>query len=210
MVESPAMKKAPSLRGLPTTEQLFAKLRARTKKNADALDARLEALCVREATVMMCDSSGFTRKTHEYGILHFLAVMTDVYDRVEPLVRKHRGTTISMGADNLLAIFDDPAHGVDAAVAMQRLLRKYNEGKEDRDQFQLCMGFHHGKVLRLKDGVFGAKVNVAAKIGEDVASADEILVTGEVDKLLPSRIKRRYARSITLGGKNFELHRVEY
>ncbi len=204
-------KKAKTVsRGRPTSEQLFARLRRRTKANADVLDREIENQCVSVTTVMMCDSSGFTRRTHEYGILHFLAVMTDVYDRVEPIVLKHGGDVISRGADNLLAVFDDPAKGVDAAIAMQRLLAKFNEGKTDRDQFQLCMGFHHGNILRLKDSIFGDKVNIAAKIGEDLASAEEILVTGEVAKLLPARIKRSYARSVELGGKNFELHRVKY
>ena len=55
------------------------------------MDRRIEDQCVHETTVMMCDSSGFTRHTHEYGILHFLAVMTDVYDRVEPVVLKYNG-----------------------------------------------------------------------------------------------------------------------
>lgn len=195
---------------LPTAEQLFARLRRRTKANADVLDREIENQCVHETTVMMCDSSGFTRRTHQYGILHFLAVMTDVYDRVEPVVLKHGGTVISRGADNLLAVFDDAVKGVEAAIKMQRLLGKFNEGKTDRDQFQLCMGFHHGNILRLKDGIFGDKVNIASKIGEDLASAEEILVTGEVAKLLPARIKRAYARSVELGGKNFELHRVKY
>ena len=204
-------KKAKTVsRGRPTSEQLFARLRRRTKANADILDREIENQCVSETTVMMCDSSGFTRRTHEYGILHFLAVMTDVYDRVEPIVLKHGGDVISRGADNLLAVFNEPAKGVDAAIAMQRLLEKFNEGKTDRDQFQLCMGFHHGNILRLKDSIFGDKVNIAAKIGEDLASAEEILVTGEVAKLLPARIKRSYARSVELGGKNFELHRVKY
>lgn len=201
------MKKKPSR---PTTDELFKRLRKRTKANADAMDRELENLCVDEVTVMMCDSSGFTRRTHEYGILHFLATMTAVYDRVVPVVEKHGGHIISMGADNLLAVFDEPVRGVDAAIKVQRMLAKHNDGKADRDQFQLCMGFHHGKVLRLKDGIFGDKVNVASKIGEDLAAAEEILVTGEVAKRLPARIKRKYARSTELGGKSFELHRVVY
>lgn len=194
----------------PTAEQLFQRLRSRTKANADTLDRHIENECVIETTVMMCDSSGFTRRTHEYGILHFLAVMTDVYDRFEPILAKKRGTLISRGADNLLAIFDSPADGVDAAIAMQRLLEKFNAGKPDRDQFQLCMGFHFGSILRVQDAIFGDKVNIASKIGEDLAAADEIIVTGEVAKRLPARIKRAYARSVELGGKTFELHRVKY
>lgn len=206
------MKKKPgkAKRARPTAEQLFERLRGRTKANADTMDREIEDECVVETTVMMCDSSGFTRRTHEYGILHFLAVMTEVYDLFEPILAKHRGTMISRGADNLLAVFDDPADGVDAAVAMQRLLAEFNEGKTDRDQFQLCMGFHSGKILRVKDGIFGDKVNIAAKIGEDLAAADEILVTGDVAKRLPARIKRAYSRSVDLGGKTFELHRVKY
>ena len=206
------MKKKPKsgVRALPSNEELFQILRGRTKTNADALDREIEDRCVREVTVMMCDSSGFTRRTHQYGILHFLSVMTAVYDLVEPLVLRHGGDVISRGADNLLAVFDKPVQGVDAAIMMQRLLAKFNKGKTDRDQFQLCMGFHHGKILRLKDGVFGDKVNIASKIGEDLASAEEILITGEVAKNLPTRIKRAYARSVELGGKTFELHRVKY
>lgn len=199
-----------SLRGLPTSEGLFRRLRGRTKANADALDRKIEDQCVREVTVMMCDSSGFTRRTHDYGILHFLAVMTRAYDVFEPLIARRKGQLISRGADNLLAVFPDPAHGVAAAVDMQRAMTKFNAGKPDRDQFQVCMGFHHGKVLRLRDAVFGDKVNVASKIGEDLASAEEILVTGETAKLLPARVKRRYARSVQLGGKTFELYRVDY
>lgn len=204
------MKKKAKKTPRPTAEQLFHRLRSRTKANADALDRTIEDECVIETTVMMCDSSGFTRRTHEYGILHFLAVMTDVYDRFEPILAKRGGTLVSRGADNLLAIFDSPADGVDAAIAMQRLLEKFNAGKPDRDQFQLCMGFHFGSILRVQDAIFGDKVNVASKIGEDLAAADEIIVTGEVAKRLPARIKRAYARSVELGGKTFELHRVKY
>ncbi|MBI2789006.1 MAG: adenylate/guanylate cyclase domain-containing protein [Elusimicrobia bacterium] len=206
------MKKKPgkAKRPRPTAEQLFERLRGRTQANADTMDREIEDECVQETTVMMCDSSGFTRRTHEYGILHFLAVMTEVYDLVEPIVEKHGGDVISRGADNLLATFDDPVKGVDAAIKMQRLLEKFNEGKKDRDQFQLCMGFHSGKILRVADGIFGDKVNIAAKIGEDLAAADEILVTGDVAKRLPKRIKRAYSRSVDLGGKTFELHRVKY
>lgn len=205
-------KKNPALdvRGLPTREAFFARLRRRTKANADDVDRVLEARCVRELTVMMCDSSGFSRKTHDYGILQFLAVMTRCYDKLVPVVSAHGGSTIAHGADNLLAVFPDPAHGVAAACAMQAWLGRHNEGKHDREQFNLCIGLHHGKILRLKDDVYGDKVNIAAKIGEDLASKDEILVTGEAERLLPPRVKRKYVRTVALGGKEFELYQVPW
>lgn len=206
MAKNPAL----DVRGLPSREQFFAILRKRRDATADDVDRELEARCVRELTVMMCDSSGFSRKTHDYGILQFLAVMTRCYDALVPVVSKHGGCTIAHGADNLLAVFPDPVHAADAAVAMQRWLAAYNEGKEDREQFNLCIGLHHGKILRLRDDVYGDKVNVAAKIGEDLASKDEILATGEVARKLPARLKRKYARSVALGGKDFELYQVRW
>ena len=175
-----------------------------------ALDRSIENQCVRELTIMMCDSSGFTRRTHDYGILHFLTILTQVYDLFDPIIARHKGSVISRGADNLLAVFSQPLQGVSAAIDMQKKMERFNAGKNERDQFQLCMGLHHGKILRLKDGIFGGRVNIASKIGEDLASAEEILVTGEVAKLLPSRIKHSYARSTELGGKTFELHRIKY
>jgi adenylate cyclase len=201
---------ATDVRGLPSRARFFETLRRRKASNADELDRALEALCVRELTVMMCDSSGFSRKTNEYGILQFLAVMSQCYDRLIPVVEKHRGAVISSGADNLLAVFPDPAGAGDAAVAMQRWLAARNEGLHEREQFNLCIGLHHGKMLRLKDDVYGDKVNVAAKIGEDLASRDEILATGEAARRMPARIKRKYARSVALGGREYELHALHW
>jgi len=194
-------------RGLPSVQALFELLRRRPRP-ADAFDAKLESRCVRELSILVCDSSGFTRRTHDYGIIHFLTAMTLAWDAVEPHIPRFDGALIDRGADNLVAVFPDPVKAADAAVAMQRTLAARNRGKGDADRFHLCMGIHHGKVLRLKDGVFGDKVNVAAKIGEDLASADEIVVTGEVASRLPARLKPRYLRAVQLGGRSFELHRV--
>ena len=200
---------ARDVRGLPTTAELFRRLRLRPR-DADRFDAAIEARCVRDLAILVCDSSGFTRRTHDYGIIHFLTAMTRAWDAVEVCIARHRGSLIARGADNLVAVFDGPAEAVASAIDMQRVLAKRNRGKGDADRFHLCMGIHHGKVLRLKDGVFGDKVNIAAKIGEDLASADEIVVTGEAAARLPGRVKRNYLRTVELGGRGFELHRVSY
>lgn len=42
----------------------------------------------------------------------------------------------------------------------------------------LCVGIGYGRVLRIGDlDVFGAEVNAASKLGEDIAKANEVLVT---------------------------------
>jgi adenylate cyclase len=195
---------------LLTTDELLEALRGRTEGNAETLDAALEKAHVRELAVLMCDSSGFSRKTNEYGILQFLAVMTHCYDNLIPLCESRRGKVLSHDADNLLAVFERPADAVAAAVDMHRWLRGYNEERHDREQYNVCIGIHYGKVLRLKDNVFGSVVNTAAKMGEDLAGKDEILVTAEVAKRAGKRYRVSNAPSTTLGGRAVKLYRVKY
>lgn len=188
--------------------EFFRMLRRRTARTAARIDAKIQARGARDLTILMCDSSGFSRRTHQYGILQFLAVMTQCYERLMPLVRRHRGETISHAADNLLAVFGNPADAVRAGRAMHAWLRKRNEKLEDPDRFHLCIGVHCGPVIRLRENVYGAAVNVAAKIGEDFAGKDEILATKDVVDRLPATVERAYNRSVTVGGISFELYQI--
>jgi len=193
-----------------TSTQFFGLLRLRTRKNAERIDARIERRSVQELAVLMCDSSGFSRKTNEYGILQFLATMTYCYDRLIPVIRKRRGIVLSHDADNLLAVFDDAVDAVAASADVHRWLRRYNSGKHESERYNVCIGIHFGKLLRLKNNVFGGTVNVAAKIGEDLAEKDEILVTKEVADRVKKRFRADYARSTPLGGRTVELYRIRY
>ena len=191
-------------------EALFRLLRKRTPRNAEAFDRSLRERAERDLTVWVSDSSGFTRKTHEHGILQFLAVMTRCYGFVAPILERHGGKVYTQNADNILAMFPEPVRALRAAVAVQRRLRRYNSGKKDAEQFHLCIGIHCGRALELEDDVFGDCVNVAAKVGEDLAGKGEILVTGEVSRRVKGRFRATYTRSAELGGRGFELYRVGY
>jgi class 3 adenylate cyclase len=72
---------------------------------------------------------------------------------------------------------------LDSAIAMQRLLAAYNRDRPDTDKILLCVGIGYGPVLRIGDAdLFGAEVNAASKLGEDIAGPWEILVTENVRK----------------------------
>ncbi len=199
------MKKRPLDR-----EEFFRLFRRRTPRNAQTFDRALIESAERDATIWVSDSSGFTRKTHEHGILQFLAVMIRCYAFVVPILERHGARVFTQNADNILALFPDPAVALKASVAVQRRLRTYNRGRKDADQFHLCIGVHCGRAIRLKDDVYGDCVNVAAKVGEDLAGKGEIVVTGEVSRRVRGRFRCTYTRSAELGGRTFELFRVGY
>lgn len=160
-----------------------------------------------EVTILAADSSGFSRKTFEHGIVRFLANMTRVYDKVVPLIERHGGVVTTQNADNVLAIFSDTEAALRAAAAVHALLARRDARARPEDRFQLCIGVHVGRVLRLRDDVFGGAVNVCAKIGEDVADAGETLVTDAVvERIGRERFVR--AGTTTVGGRRFRLWRT--
>ena len=94
-----------------------------------------------------------------------------------------------------------------AAGEIHRWLRRRNARLLPPDRFELCIGIHHGPVLRLRDDVYGAAVNVCAKIGEDIAKAGETLVTDTV-VARTSGTGNAAAGRATIGGRSVRLHRV--
>lgn len=193
-----------------TSREFFDLLRRRNERNAEAIDRRILERGSRELAVLVSDSSGFSRKTHEYGILQFLSVMTRCYDRLFPRIRRRGGEVLSHDADNLLCVFDDAPAAVRSAIELQRCLQGYNRRRRREERFNLCIGIDYGTVVRLADNVYGAPVNVASKIGEDLADRDEILVTAAVTRRLTRGFRTTYARSTEIGGRTFELYRVSY
>lgn len=185
-------------------DELFAMLRRTRPASAERRLAGHEE----DLTILAADSAGFSRKTFEHGVVRFLANMTRVCDRVVPLIERHRGAVTTQNADNVLAVFARPADAVSAALAIQAFLARRNARASGEDRYELCLGVRTGRVLRLRDDVFGAAVNVCAKIGEDVAKAGETLVTREVLDATAGRFRYARAGSTTIGGRRIALWRL--
>lgn len=192
------------------SREFFKLLQRRTRRTAVQIDRLIRERSEREVTIFVSDSSGFTRKTHQYGITHFLSVMTQNYRRLSPIFRRHGGSLLAQNADNMLAVFPDPTCALRVSVEIQQRLRRFNAGKKDADQFHICIGIESGPALVLKDNMYGACVNVASKVGEDLAGKGEILVTGGVAQQVKRRFRFAYSRSAEIGGRPFELYRVSY
>jgi adenylate cyclase len=192
------------------SSEFFRILRGRTRRTAERVDRLLRDRAERNVTIFVSDTSGFTRKTHQYGISQFLSVMTRNYRKLAPVFPRHHGALLAQTADNMLAVFPDPESALRASVEIQKRLRRFNVGKKDAEQFHLCIGIESGPAFVLEDNVYGACVNVAAKLGEDLAGKGEILVTGGVAEQVRRRFRCAYNRTAEIGGRPFELYRVTY
>ena len=190
-----------------SSKEFFNLLRTRNTKNAKKMDASIWERSSCEMTVVVCDSSGFSKKTHKYGIIDFLDNFTKCHDEFAKTIKKYNGRTISTKADNFISIFNKTEDAVNFAIKMLEYLKKRNKKVSDGKQFNLCAGIHYGKFLKLTDDIYGAVVNVAFKLGEDIAGKDDIFLTHVANDMVKSSIKTKYVKTVKIGEKNFKLYK---
>jgi adenylate cyclase len=163
-------------------------IEARLQPGVDktALDQRIWDLFGEEWSVLYTDLSGFSRRVAEFGIIHFLQVIHEAKKVLAPVVECSDGILLKTEGDSMLIIFRNPVKAVECAVGMQRACKRYNLTRSDSEKLLLCVGIGKGSVLRIGDtDVFGAEVNAACTLGEDVAKAWDILVTEPLRNAVP-------------------------
>ena len=156
-------------------------IQERLKPGADKkrIDKRIWDLFGEDWAVMFTDLSGFSRRVAEFGIIHFLQTIYESQRVLIPVIEDHDGVLLKVEGDSFLVIFRNAHKALNCAIAMQRTAKEYNQSLPDEEKVLLCVGLGHGRVLRIGDAdVWGAEVNAASKLGEDIAKAWEIFVTG--------------------------------
>ena len=146
----------------------------------EGLDA---AVCERfgcERTVLVVDMEGFTALTRERGIVHYLRLIQRMQAMALPLLEAHRGQLVRFEADNLFAVFPEPGMALAMMVDLIRVCEEDNKDRPADDQVHVSAGLDHGAILLDESDFFGAPVNMASKLGEDLARSYEVLVTQAV------------------------------
>lgn len=143
-----------------------------------AIDQKIWAMFGEPWTILCSDMSGFTKRTDEFGIIHFLTLIHEMQKLLSPIILSYYGFLLKTEADNIFAIFRDPNQAVKCAIAMNEATRLYNSNKTEDFQIMICVGIGYGKVIKIGDeDCYGNEVNHAFKLGEDTAKAGEILLT---------------------------------
>ncbi|MFH1377690.1 MAG: adenylate/guanylate cyclase domain-containing protein [Planctomycetota bacterium] len=126
--------------------------------------------------VLVLDMSGFSLLTQRYGIVHYLAMIKRMQLTVSPIIDSHRGAVVKFEADNCFSVFDDVLSATRAAVSINVAFNAANLITSDEQDIHVSIGIDYGKILMVKDDLFGHAVNRASKLGEDIAERGEILV----------------------------------
>jgi adenylate cyclase len=169
------LKKSSSSAGLSSRgdRQFMRRLlseRNQFPERADEIDRQLRDALERKTAILVLDMVGFSRLTVQYGIIHYLAMIHQMEEAARPAVTGNGGEVIKQEADNLYAIFDDPARALDSALDIFRAFDAVNSVvPPDRDIYgSIGIGYGETLVIDEKD-IFGSEVNLACKLGEDLA-----------------------------------------
>jgi adenylate cyclase len=128
--------------------------------------------------VWVLDMCGFSRLTVRYGITHFLSMIHRLHGIVRPIVARHGGRVVKTEADNVFAVFDGVEEALAAARGVQDQLATANAFLPEDWDLHASIGIGHGELLMIGDDDFyGNELNLASKLGEDVAESGETLLT---------------------------------
>ena len=165
-----------------------------------------------EYAVFVLDMSGFSMLTRKYGIVHYLSMVRRMQLTTEPIIRSFGGEMLKYEADNCFAIFPNALSAVNAAITMQHAFEAENLLTSDELDIRIAVGIDYGRLLVIEhEDCFGDPVNRASKIGEDIASAGEILITRDALQAIPPEagIKAREL-NISISGISIPAYAVEY
>ena len=176
------------------TRRLVSYLRRRAGADAERrpeMDCRSFPGLFRKRAVVFTDTADFTVRTARDGILHFLMIFDRFTDAAGKVVSRSGGDIVKVEADSLLLRYDEVAAACAGVEALESLLRKMNRALPANERLRFSYGIGYGDVLDLDEDLFGLEVNLASKIGEDLARPGEALLTPSAAAALDAATLRR-------------------
>ncbi|MEK6303647.1 MAG: adenylate/guanylate cyclase domain-containing protein [Acidobacteriota bacterium] len=156
-------------------------------ERVSGITAKLREVLERRVAMLVLDMVGFSRLTLEHGIIHYLAMIHQMVESATPAVIANGGRVIKQDADNIFAIFDNPTLALEAARDIFRAFDAVNTVTPIERHLCGSVGIGYGETLVIDDSdLFGSEMNLASKLGEDLAGKSDILLTASAYEALPA------------------------
>lgn len=169
------------------------------RSKASLIDHAIAAKLEKEAAVIFTDMSDFTNRVHKYGIIQFLAAVHHGIKLAQPIIEKHGGKLLKLDGDSLLLTFGDVPSAVVSAREISLCFHEFNSAAPEQDRIEISFGIGYGKILMTEVDAYGKEVNIASKLGEDIARPGEILLTETAYQQVKDQWVFRESLSIDFG-----------
>lgn len=185
--------------GLVTSRRMLERLLDRRNDHPEQLaeiDAKIRAQFEQTRAILVLDMCGFSRLTTKHGIIHYLSMIRRMQHVVLPRIAAQRGVVMKTEADNVFGVFPDVPQALAAARGVLAELVDQNRALPEDWDVHVGIGIGHGPLLMVGDhDAYGAEMNYASKLGEDLAEAGDLLLTEAAWSRLKQQ-KRGFTRKL--------------
>jgi adenylate cyclase len=140
-----------------------------------------------QLAILFADISGSSLMYAVRGDTAAFSLTSVCLNLMEEQVGAHGGRVVKRVGDGVMAVFDEPAHAVQTAEAIQRAVET-PDSMLRREGIQVRFGISCGTAVHDGDDVYGDVVNVAARLVSH-AGADEIFLSGAAYERLPAEMR---------------------
>jgi class 3 adenylate cyclase len=175
-----------------------------------AVSAEIEQRFRRPVAILVLDTCGFTRTVQSLGIIHFLALIERLDRLITPIVERTGGRLLKREADNIFAVFKSVESAVECADQILFTVRAANEPLPAADEIDVSLGLGYGEVIQVgENDLFGDEMNLACKLGEDLAERHELLLTPAARQALEDTDRWHFeAAEYSISGLNLHAFRL--
>jgi len=133
----------------------------------------------RKRAVLSLDMTGFTNCAMHVGEIQSLLRVLDAQRVCIPILREFDAELIRCFADDMVAVFEDPNSALQAAFEIHRRTELFNHSNQaSENPTQCCIGFGFGELFAIGPNLAqGDEMNRASKLGEEIARANQTLLT---------------------------------
>jgi adenylate cyclase len=144
----------------------------------------------------------YSRITQEAGIVYYLICLIKLNDIIKPIFEKHGCLSYRPEEDNIYAEFETPDQALAASIEANQAVKTAKLMLNEHEPFQICVGIGYGNVLFSRNNrVFGDEMNLASKLGEDIAEGEEILLIEAAYANIDYKYKNGFERkNISIAG----------
>ena len=146
----------------------------------------------RLAAILAADAVGYSRmmREDERGALALL--QKHRFEVIDPGIAKHRGRTVKLMGDGLLAEFPSVVEAVNCAAEIQRAMATRNGGSsQGRREMAFRIGVHLGDVIVEDGDLYGDGVNIAARL-EGIAQGGGICISRQAYDQVEKKVALGY------------------
>ncbi|MCW8834589.1 MAG: hypothetical protein OQK09_08150 [Colwellia sp.] len=164
-----------------------------------------------EAVVLVTDMSYFTQVTNELGIVYYLSMIKKMQDIISMSVPRYNGNVINFVADNSFSIFTNIDDAVSAIIEINDKMAQINSLTPEARDINVCAGIDYGKFLNINGKcLYGASINFACVLGEDIAEPQEVLLSNQAHALIKKTQHQFKQHTVEFNELTVQYHKLIY